>query len=146
VQITISNRALKAHARHQDGRDIIPAPAGGCPGAAAPAEETAAAVGTAIKSATPGTPEASTKATERTETARKKGESHVAGVIQTNRTATAGRDAAGAPAPVAAAERSDEHTLPFTGMDVLLVVLIAGGLLLTGFALRRASNARRTTA
>jgi hypothetical protein len=31
VEITISRNALKAHARHQDGRDIIPAPASGCP-------------------------------------------------------------------------------------------------------------------
>jgi hypothetical protein len=31
VEITVSNSALAAHVRHQDGRDIIPAPAGGCP-------------------------------------------------------------------------------------------------------------------
>jgi hypothetical protein len=32
VQITISENALPAHLAHQDGRDIIPAPANGCPG------------------------------------------------------------------------------------------------------------------
>jgi hypothetical protein len=32
VQITISRNALKAHARHQDGRDILSVPPGGCPG------------------------------------------------------------------------------------------------------------------
>jgi len=32
VEITISNNALDAHRRHQDGRDIIPAPITGCPG------------------------------------------------------------------------------------------------------------------
>jgi len=32
VTITTSNNALPAHTRHQDGRDIIPAPGGGCPG------------------------------------------------------------------------------------------------------------------
>jgi hypothetical protein len=31
VEITISVNALPAHMRHQDGEDIIPAPAGGCP-------------------------------------------------------------------------------------------------------------------
>jgi pyocin large subunit-like protein len=31
VEITISVNAVAAHERHQDGRDIIPAPAGGCP-------------------------------------------------------------------------------------------------------------------
>jgi hypothetical protein len=37
VEITISANAVPAHARHQDGRDIIPAPAGGCPGTEIPA-------------------------------------------------------------------------------------------------------------
>ena len=31
VEITISVNAVAAHERHQDGEDIIPAPAGGCP-------------------------------------------------------------------------------------------------------------------
>jgi len=35
VRITVSDKALKAHRRHHDGRDIIPAPAGGCPKQAA---------------------------------------------------------------------------------------------------------------
>src|SRR4051812_11132317 len=39
VEITISDRAVKAHARHQDGRDIIPAPPGGCPTPAAASQE-----------------------------------------------------------------------------------------------------------
>ena len=42
VTITISDNALPAHARHQDGRDLIPAPAGGCPSEAAPAEKRSA--------------------------------------------------------------------------------------------------------
>ena len=32
VQITVDEHAIPAHRRHQNGRDIIPAPAGGCPG------------------------------------------------------------------------------------------------------------------
>jgi hypothetical protein len=32
AEITISANALPAHQRHQDGRDIYPAPPGGCPG------------------------------------------------------------------------------------------------------------------
>ena len=31
VRIRVSNNALDAHRRHQDGRDIIPAPTNGCP-------------------------------------------------------------------------------------------------------------------
>jgi hypothetical protein len=40
VTITTSNNALPAHSRHQDGRDIIPAPGGGCPGAATSQEQS----------------------------------------------------------------------------------------------------------
>ena len=32
VEITVSRNAVPAHTRHQDGRDLVPAPAGGCPG------------------------------------------------------------------------------------------------------------------
>ena len=32
VEITVSENAVAAHRRHQQGEDIIPAPAGGCPG------------------------------------------------------------------------------------------------------------------
>src|SRR4029078_10417721 len=35
VTISIPQPAIAAHQRHQDGRDIIPAPAEGCPTAAA---------------------------------------------------------------------------------------------------------------
>src|SRR5947207_10720077 len=41
VEISIPPPAVRAHSRHQDGRDIIPAPAGGCPGATAAASSTA---------------------------------------------------------------------------------------------------------
>jgi hypothetical protein len=33
VVITVDVHALKAHTQHQDGRDVIPAPSGGCPAA-----------------------------------------------------------------------------------------------------------------
>lgn len=36
VQITISDSAVEAHKRHQDRKDIIPAPAGGCPNVVGP--------------------------------------------------------------------------------------------------------------
>jgi hypothetical protein len=40
VEITVSVNAVAAHRRHHDGRDIIPAPAGGCPGGpAAPSQQ-----------------------------------------------------------------------------------------------------------
>jgi hypothetical protein len=135
VEITISNRAVKAHARHQDGGDIIPAPPGGCPTAAASAQP-AAAVGASIQAAASGT-------------ASPSGRSHVAGVIQTNRTGTAGTKAARATEPAAATAATHRHSdpsLPFTGMNVLLALLIAGGLILAGVTVRRAAGGRRTAA
>src|SRR5436305_1353772 len=56
VEITISNNAIPAHRRHQDGRDIIPAPAEGCPGAAAPATQPAQDQAAAPTGSDQGTP------------------------------------------------------------------------------------------
>jgi hypothetical protein len=131
VEITISDRAVQAHARHQDGRDIIPAPAGGCPGTAAAetpaAEELAAPVAEEVAAVTE----------QRTE---RKGESEVAGVTQTNAPA-ADDDQAGEPAAATAAaettDAADEGSLPFTGLELLLVLMIGAALLLAGYALRR---------
>jgi hypothetical protein len=139
VQITISDRALKAHARHQDGRDIIPAPAGGCPTTAASGSRTAAATTGKAESgeATPSTSTSKSPA----------GASGTAGVVQTNRTVAA-RGSAGegtSPAVATAADRGDDGTLPFTGLNLVLAILIAAGLVLAGIALRRAAAARRTT-
>ena len=39
VEITISNNGVPAHDRHQNDEDIIPAPAGGCPGGSSGAKE-----------------------------------------------------------------------------------------------------------
>jgi hypothetical protein len=139
VTITISDRAVQAHARHQDGRDIIPAPAGGCPGAGSTstetpsAEELAAPVGEEVAAVTE---------ERRSETRDdRKGESEVAGVVQTNAPATGG-DTDGEPAAAVAAvdettDAADDGTLPFTGLELLLVLMIGAALLLAGYALRR---------
>ena len=42
VEITIAEPAVKAHQRHHDGADIVPAPAGGCPKPATAAVQAAA--------------------------------------------------------------------------------------------------------
>ena len=139
VEITISDRAVQAHARHQDGRDIIPAPAGGCPtGASAEtpsAEELAAPVGEEVAAVTEG----------RTEATERRGESDVAGVTQTStpRTTADGEDAP-ASAVAAATETSeagDDGSLPFTGLELLFVVMVGTALLLAGYALRRSRTA-----
>ena len=134
VEITISDRAVQAHARHQDGRDIIPAPAGGCP-ATAPAQAPAAE-----ELAAPVTEEVAAVTEQRAEaTERRRGASAVAGVIETS--APRNGDAEGDPSAAAAVadptEATDDGTLPFTGLELLLVATIGAALLLAGFALRR---------
>src|SRR5204862_192778 len=66
VEITISRNGLNGHAGHQDGRDIVPAPAGGCPTAsavqAAPAAATPAPAAPAPASAQPVAPAAAVAA------------------------------------------------------------------------------------
>ncbi len=53
VLITVDDNALKAHQAHQDGKDIIPAPAGGCPGAASPTKTKTPTPAPATKTKTP---------------------------------------------------------------------------------------------
>ena len=135
VEITISDRAVDAHARHQDGRDIIPAPAGGCP-ATAPAQAPAAE-----QLAAPVAEEVAAVIEERREaTTGRKGESAVAGVTETSSPAG---DSDSEPTAAAAATANeatatdDDGTLPFTGLELVLVIMIGAAFLLAGFALRR---------
>jgi hypothetical protein len=143
VEITISDRAVQAHARHQDGRDIIPAPAGGCPATAsqAPAvEELAAPVAEEVVAVT----EERGVDGERREATERKGESAVAGVTQTS-SPNAGSDSEPAAATAATAnettEVAEDGTLPFTGLELVLVIMIGAAFLLAGFALRRSRTA-----
>ena len=141
VEITISDRAVQAHARHQDGRDIIPAPAGGCPTTATAesptAEQLAAPVAEEVAAVT------EERSQERGEATERRGESGVAGVTQTSSPRGGSEDApATAAAASEATEAADEGSLPFTGLELLLVVVIGAAFLLAGYALRRS----RTTA
>ena len=162
VKITIAEPAVEAHKRHQDGEDIIPAPEGDCPAQAAAAATTTAkgtrtaapapavaqvpAVAVLGAVATLTTPNAAAPAvanaapqgavlgeTATLPTTAKAGTGAVLGETATIR--ESGADT------VAAASGS----LPFTGLD--LILLVVGGLaaLLAGIALRR-SLARGTNA
>jgi hypothetical protein len=151
VTITISNNALPAHARHQDGRDIIPAPASGCP---APAPAKGVAIGKAdlaegqvagppaeSPAAPAPAPAAAAPASEQLAAAPAGG---VLGVTSSG--ANPLPKLAATPGAAKAAERKESGTrpataaaqpkagqLPFTGLEAALVALI--GLLLVGAGL-----------
>jgi hypothetical protein len=151
VEITMSRNALTAHAEiHHDGRDVVPAPAGGCPGAAAKPE----VVGTPAPAVLP-------RSDERRATApapqAARGRAGVLGRVEraagrNGDTAVLGESATesgDAPAtaprvarPAAAAE-ADEGGLPFTGLDLVVIALAGAAALLAGIALRRRARVQR---
>ena len=131
VEITVSNNALKAHARHHDGRDIVPAPAGGCETETAPA--AVADAGTLGVRRRVRSRAADDDAEVKAES---KAEGGVLGVQASN---PAERASAGI------AEEEDEGgSLPFTGLALLGVLATAVLALAGGAAARRA--AQRTDA
>jgi hypothetical protein len=139
VIITISNNALSAHQAHQDGRDIIPAPAGGCPG-------------TTQEQLPPGlTPGLTPGAAPNTQ--------GQAGVLGESTTSPAGTNAApnnvnvlgastgSAPSastsPAATGTRASSSSgLPFTGTDAIIVAILGLAALLLGVTVRRATTNR----
>jgi hypothetical protein len=155
VTITISNNALPAHARHHDGRDIIPAPAGGCPAAAssrtaeqaaidaAPARAQGEVQGEQARSAAPAAAPAPTVAV--LGVVASGGEASLAPLSDTiaeAKKATVRRESAARPVAVmaAAAPRSDAGRLPFTGLETVLVGLAGLMLVLVGVLVRRLSG------
>ena len=141
VTITISNNAIPAHRRHQDGRDIIPAPAGGCPATAAqqPAAQQALAAPTNGASTT--TPSAAAQG-------QVLGVSTTSGSSKPNKVSvlgatTSGRSPSASSSPSALATRSSgSKGLPFTGTDAIIVALLGLAALLLGVTARRATTNR----
>jgi hypothetical protein len=163
VTITIAEPAVKAHARHHDGRDIIPAPASGCPtGEQRSVERAGGASGTVqsgdpaapvLPAGAPVTPAGAPSGERRVETGGvltssemgsggSKGRIGVLGAIETE---PGDRELVPLAAETAPAGDDDaDRALPFTGLELALVAL--GGLvaLLLGLALRRATQTRPT--
>jgi hypothetical protein len=124
VEITISNNALPAHRRHQDGRDIIPAPAAGCPGpSASKANATPVAGSAAGTGATPAATPAATVLGARV-VSRNTPRARVLGA----------RTNSSKPSTLPRLQRG---RLPFTGFDVALAIALGLAALGTGSALRR---------
>jgi hypothetical protein len=143
VEITISDNALPAHTTHQDGRDIVPAPAGGCPGAApvtpppspkppapvpgagagTPAGGTAAAAPAATPAVTPAVPTpAATPPRQQVKSVPTKTNTVSSTPVVTTPT------------------QQVKGQLPFTGLNVWLLFMLGLMSLLLGAGLRLASR------
>jgi hypothetical protein len=152
VVITVDVHALKAHTQHQDGRDVIPAPSGGCPAASSGGGTTT--TGT-TGTTTTGTTTTGTTTTGTTTTGTTTTGSTTTGGVAGVSTPPPGGHSAGSPQPSAqggpagvlgvttrlgTAARSG--TLPFTGVPLWLAALAAAGLLAAGVGLRRTAQQR----
>jgi hypothetical protein len=175
VEITISMNGLHGHGpaddpRHHDGswKDIIPAPAGGCPLTVQQASSqqqrsdqqqptpTSTTTATTTNNARLVAPEVTTPAlataAQEVLGARAAGGSAPASDTDTSspgESKVLGARASGtAPAAALAAHPSSSRggTLPFTGSDLAFVLLVAAVALLGGVALRRATASGRARA
>ena len=149
VEITISDRALKAHAAHQDGRDIIPAPGGGCPKAEVTnaATEAIAGLAPAFDAAIPGPPAvAGATASGSGEAGATAGRPVAAGDVA-GVEAEGVTPADGAAADTAAASNGPDKgeeggSLPFTGLAVVMLAIAGALLIATGLGLKRSHATR----
>lgn len=179
VEITISVNGLNGHGpaadpRHHAGswKDIIPAPAGGCPTTVTPEQQTETKTEQPTTTTTTTTttpeqtvanivapaPEVAATAPGNSESAP--GQQAVLGA-RAQGTSPAEDESAEAPgqskvlgatasgtapkaATAAVAEKNASGSLPFTGFELPFVLLIAAAALLGGFALRRATLGSRS--
>ena len=166
VVITVDVHALKAHTQHQDGRDVIPAPSGGCPAASSGGGTTTTGTTgttttgtTTTGTTTTGTTTSGTTTTGTTTTGTTTTGSTTTGGVAGVSTPPSGGHSAGSPQPsvqggpqggpagvlgvttrLGTAARSG--TLPFTGVPLWLAALAAAGLLAAGVGLRRTAQQR----
>jgi hypothetical protein len=156
VTITISNNAIPAHRRHQDGRDIIPATGGTCPGATGqenqtpPGQEQPGSNNTGTTgSSTQGTAGANVQGTTgagTTGNGNTLGEStNGSSPNQVNvlGESTSGSAPSASNSPSATGTRaSSSRGLPFTGTDAIIVAILGFAALLLGVTVRRATTDR----
>ena len=145
VTITISNNALPAHRRHQDGRDIIPAPVTGCPTAATAQEQQGSTQGTS-GSSTQGTAGANaqgTAGTGSTPGASTNGSGKSPNQVSVLGASTSGSAPSASNSPSATGtQASSSNGLPFTGTDAIIVAILGLAALLLGVTARRATTNR----
>jgi hypothetical protein len=152
VTITISNNAVPAHQRHQDGRDIVPAPTDGCPTAAAaqqqPAQEQPAQQHEQQQSPAATAPASSTTQSVGEDKGDVLGEttsgsSGAPDQVRVLGATTSGRAPSASSAPAALATRSSSSNgLPFTGTDAIIVAILGLAAVLLGVTVRRVTTTR----
>ena len=144
VKITISVRAVEAHKRHQDGRDIIPAPAAGCPGPPPGQQATVTPPNEnrAVPATTSDTAPAVTGGVAPTVLAQTPAAVQVLGVRAGDAPRAARRVAPARASAPRSLSREAAGRLPFTGWDTVFVAILGAAALLTGFALYRAGVVR----
>jgi cobalamin biosynthesis Mg chelatase CobN len=133
VLITVAIQALAGHERHQDGEDIVN-PTGPCPGGEARAAKVAGV-----------TAQGRARFFAKDDATARPGR----GVLGVSASSPESPDSPGASKPGAAGARqaaarsnsSDDGSLPYTGVDVLAVVLIGAALLLAGWRIRKSAAA-----
>ena len=139
VQITVSNNALKAHARHHDGADIIPAPTGGCETQVAAAQDAGTqGATTSERRRDAANARSDVRGAERSAERRseRRSERPAGGVLA----AQASRPADERDVGSIAEEEDDERSLPFTGLALLGILGAAALALGAGAAARRAAG------
>jgi hypothetical protein len=159
VTITISNNAIPAHRRHQDGRDIIPAPEGGCPTGQQSQSQQPSTPPTETQPGAPTTQTAApaTQQTTAPGTSQVLGESTTSGSSPSSTTTgsstpsagrvlgatTSGSSPSASTSPAATATRAaSSSSLPFTGTDAIIVAILGLAALLIGVSMRRAAAVR----
>jgi hypothetical protein len=153
VTITLSDNALPAHTRHHDGRDLIPAPAGGCPQPAAgkgAVDSRPAAEAKDAPAAAPAAPAAGDVLGFVGTSADESPAGAVLGEVAEGGAAPAAlpklRETIADKASVARRETGTQAAatgqLPFTGLEAALVALFGALLLLTGILFRQLSGPR----
>jgi hypothetical protein len=142
--ITVDVHALKAHARHLDGSDVIPATsAAQCrtAGSTSPRTNQTQLGDPANGSATSGGANGSSASGG--SAGSEAGTADVGGVAGISATVGSGQQEAGVPGIAATRVKG---ALPFTGFALWIAVLIGASLLIGGIALRRRSRGPLTTA
>jgi hypothetical protein len=155
VEITISDNALDAHRRHQNEEDVIPGSIGNCeqsPAGSNPPDDGKNGVTPPPGPQAPGlqpasevvgqTPAATTPAEAPAPPAAAPGETRVLGVTDESgaeaQPVSDDGDVAGA--QQVAGAQDDGGALPFTGLRLAMLALIALASLLAGLGLRRAAR------
>src|SRR3954454_3610116 len=156
VTITISNNALPAHRRHQDGRDIIPAPQGGGPGTSSQTQHPPVGSeqqGGQQNSAGPNETQSTTGATGQVQgqtlsgstqtptTSTGSGTTSPSGAVLGTSTSGSAPSASNT-AAATATRASSSSKLPFTGTDAIIVAILGLAALLVGVSVRRAATHR----